>query len=292
MLKKKSDETIYWTSTLYNSSDNINEEIYAIVEEIFNQPLLYNAGSYKVAIERMEITTNNIPLYSGSDTDPESIILTDRGNNATYPAFLIESAYGLGDLLMYVEKQVNAAALGVTATADPLDLSIESSGKILMEFQDNDAFSITLPPRLNRILGLDTTGFTLAPPYEVASKYPRFDMGDELHLIRISSNLPITSDYAGQAKSNIITDVAVPSAFSGGYANSIADDGVSMVSRQKLIYIPTNRRYLDILTPIPISNLRVTADYVMPDGTEVPVKLPPGGIFSLKLGFYTEVHNK
>jgi len=119
-------------------------------------------------------------------------------------------------------------------------------------------------------------------------------MGDRLGHVRISSNLGVTSDTIDQARSNILTDVAIISGINAsgaqGFQTAPGDNDFGYSQRQKLIYDPKQRRYLNILYPQPIIQMDLAAYYVFinDDGREeqFPILLFEGGEFSIKLGFY------
>lgn len=56
--------------------------------------------------------------------------------------------------------------------------------------------------------------------------------------------------------------------------------------RQRIIYAPSRLRWLNFSGQGPIFNIDITAVYVDHYNTERPVKLPPGGSFSIKLAFF------
>jgi hypothetical protein len=158
---------------------------------------------------------------------------------------------------------------------------IEGSGPTLEQ-------QIIFPPYLNMILGL---GERPLVQQTIISDFPRFDMGDELAHILLVTSLPVISDSIGQELQQVLTDFAPTSVYSGGYTingNNLQATSLTLNSRQKLIYVPAEKRYLDLTSPFNIREIRIDAYYVTNYGKSLRVPLPLGGMFQVKIGFYTK----
>lgn len=146
---------------------------------------------------------------------------------------------------------------------------------------------IVFPQYLNMILGLgERKGLTVN---EIVSDYPRFDLGDELAHILLGTSLPVISDSIGQELQQVLTDFAPSSTYGGQYTINgfnLQATSLTLNSRQKLIYVPAEKRYLDLTSDFNVRDIRIDAYYVTNWGTYLRVPLPIGGMFQVKLGFY------
>jgi len=193
---------------------------------------------------------------------------------------------------------------------------LQPDGRVrLIINSDNWHFNkrLRMPPFLFGILGIRNNPVDLVVQPDPAgpdepilsswvSQHPRWDMGGFADHIRIVSNLGTTSDNVAGAQSNIVTDLSVSAsrAYTTSMALNVPDNpnyanlfesnfsGTAFSPRQKIVYAPDRLRWLNIIDPSPIINLRVEAKYVLPDGiTEFVIPLPPGASFGIKLAFYS-----
>ncbi len=257
----------------------------------FNQPIMEKASDFLCAVERLELTLNGIPFYDGNQN--ETITVVSRLNPLLTSANIFNvTAWSLSDLL---------AKLSAFDLRDPntnTDFSvvyaINQDGIIVISLEEGknfDNLEIQFPRILNCILGISTARQVTPGTFsEAESLYPRTDVGDNLDHIIIQTNLPTNSDSLGNAKMAILTDLSVSSAYSNSL--SYGSDGAMLRSsfstniRQRVIYTPSERRYLELLGDFPIQNIQCQVYYVNIIGENVPVPLPLGGYFELKLGFY------
>ena len=270
-------DVVYWTKTLFNSS---SDSIYATIEETFSSPMIQKADSYVLCVERFEIALNGIPYYDS--TRGEVITLTNINSGEPTELKLDQDAYTLNELVDYISEQ---ASTNNYQTAK-FSIEIDSSGYIgiSLDYQD---YTLQIPTYLNYVLGMETADTPNENGSTWYSKYPRFDCGDEIDHIRLVSNLDLVSDNLGQAKTNIVTDVANPTSVSGSASSGLNPTyGYTFSQRQKLMYVPYQRRFLNFSSPVPIQILRISCEYVRSDGTSSIIKIPRGGNFSIKLGFY------
>ena len=305
--------SLYASNTAYDavtkidtySTSSVENTINAEVNEVYNIPVVPKASDYLVAIERLEISLNAIPFYDASDA--EVIIIRSRMTDDLNVAplqrtTLTENAYSLTQLLDYLNSldytNPNENVDPVTGIGDDLQLqfSLDKDGFIAVEIMDGTDFNeiqIEFPRKLNMILGIsvDAQVQGLNPPVDFAtSSLPRIDLGDNLEHIIVRTNLPTYTDTLGNVKTNVMTDFCIPTAYSNsltyGVDNALIKSGFSTNLRQKAIYIPNERRYLELVGDFPINNISVTCMYVDPSHVTKNVVIPFGGVFEVKLGFY------
>lgn len=283
----------------------------ATIHVNYASPLVHKADDYVVAVERFEINLNGIPMYDG---EGEHFSVTRRVDGVhSFVPFDGVVAYSLPDLVQklnaHMLEMYNLQADGggrPFAWFGAMSVSMSASGVVKIglpvlagvpAWGAAFAFSLAGAPRLQRIIAIDT--FDIAPfalavlgpaVTAVYSIGPRFDCGDPLSHLRITSNLPTVSDQIGQSKANVLTDLYFSKNIGGG---ALLIDGpgpdlqnVSYSQRQKVVYNPAVRRYLNFRSTAPITDVLLQCEYVQPDGQSFPVPLPPGCEFSIKLGFW------
>lgn len=276
-----SDNNVYDPA---NSADNFIE---ASLTETYKSPVFTDSSQYVVAVERMELSLNGVPFYYA---DGEVIYVIERANplNTTNVA-LNSHAYSLSQLL---------TILNATTFVDPITagnftiiFSLTKEGFISMTLQGGKSFVniyLEFPRRLNMILGISTNAQTTGSI--ASSPIPRLDMGDNLQHIVLSSNLQTVSDVIGNAALQVLTDFAPPTSYSNslGYTagGALQQSGFSTNLRQKVIYNPNERRYLDLISPFGIQQITIDAYYTDIDGNNRKILLGLGGNFDIKLGFY------
>lgn len=264
----------------------------ASVKEVYNIPPIEKASDWLVAVERMELSLNGVPFYNAGET----IACYSRANMLNNPVIRImtQNAYSFGHLLDILNKTEwihpdhpndNNYLFSATFTLDKDGFVIVN----LTQFTFNDLYFL-FPRRLNMILGISYSQQAVTGS-RAASKFPRCDLGDELDHIILRSSLPCYSDRVGNANLDVLTDFAPPTVYSNSLSYSSADgsllsSGLSLNMRQKLIYIPNEKRFLNLQGDFPLNYINVDVMYVNPDGEINHVVLPLGGIFELKLGFY------
>jgi hypothetical protein len=276
----------------------------ARIRETFRSSIVDKADNYVLAVERFEIGLNGIQFYEAGRvltqdgfTAPERIEITDL---ATPPVILETNnitfgTYSLPETIIELNKLMQLGGVGSMGLA----WSVDSEGFVRAKFNavwlNTYRLSLTNCPLMNQILGVETTGQTAlqgAGATEIKSLTPRWDMGDNLGHLRLTSNLPVVSDSVGQSKSNILTDLSFLNNIGASYgytgaAPEFVDPSVSYSQRQKVVYNPAERRYLNLRSSAPIDDIDITCEYVRPDGTSAVVELPKGASFSVKLGFFS-----
>ena len=279
----------------YDVSTTPDNTINATIKEQYNAPIVDKASDFLVAVERMELSLNGVPFYDGGEQNPETILVRSRRNlNLTYETDpLTTSSFSLSHLFELL-NQVNFE--------DPYDasefkctFSVTRDGFIVVTLIDTNFNNIQLefPRRLNMILGISTANQFIDPikPWtETESSYPRIDLGDDLDHIILVSSLPTNADSLGNVHFPVLTDFSSPSEYSNSltYAENgtLVKAGFSTNIRQKVIYTPNERRYLELIGDFPIKDVEITAYYLSVDNIVKHVVLPIGAGFEIKLGFY------
>jgi len=283
------------SNTGFDASGNPTDLIEARTQDFFRTSIIDKADDWVVAVERFEINPNAIPYYKRKLPEGEWIDIY----NLPYPAAGVNTAvevvfdsYSLPDTI----KQLNTLMAVAGAPADGLTFTIDAEGFVQVA---RDAAWILLyhlnldrAPKLNAILGLDQSSLDIdIAELTSASPVPRWDTGDNMDHLRITSNLPTVSDSIGQSKSNVLTDLSFFQNL--GVTKSYAANGqtfdttsVSYSQRQKIVYNPNERRYLNLRSSAPIDDITVECEYIEQDGTAHIVMLPRGGGFSIKLAFF------
>lgn len=282
-------------SNVYSVVTTPDNTINASVIEQYNHPICEKASDFLVSVERMELSLNGVPFYDGGQTEVETITVRSRRDTSLIYTTdnLDTSCYSLSHLFEY---------LSTLEFEDPFDatpfsctFSVTRDGFIVVTLIDANFTNIQLefPRRLNMILGISTAQQNIDPvePWtEAESSYPRIDLGDDLDHIVLISNLPTNADALGNVHLPVLTDFASPSAYSNSlsYAanGTLVKSGFSTNIRQKIIYTPSERRYLELNGDFPIQDVTIEAYYVSVDGTVKHIVLPLGGSFEIKLGFY------
>jgi len=315
----------YWQGAIYN--DTVEDKQCEIDIDL-GIPLIEEASNYVCAVERLELSGNNIAYYDSdlevyelkgdANAKKPSIMLLNQTMNRAAPLFecpLVGKFYSLVDLIKEANKSL----------ADTIyQFSIEVSGCISVNYMADDEDDIYFPDRalafkgthLASIFGLpenptdkyiDAADWykTFKNPkssfYQFVTKSSRIDCGFVPSLILLRSNLPFESDQTDNSKVNIVTDFSITatSDISGSYVNNTVQVNGENVPVTKnngyslgvsgggtIVYIPNERRWLNFSAPIPIYNIRLWIDVVYNNSKAIPYKLPPGGVFRVKLGFY------
>lgn len=275
----------------YNAITSPDSTINAEVNETYNVPVVDKASNYLVAIERLEVSLNGIPFYNAEDN--EQITLQDvAGFNPDITVALLENAFSLSHLLEILNKLIypNPGDGGFTDLS--VVWSLTSDGFVTLEVLETfDVVTFILPRRLQCILGISIAVQPLGNAETKAkSLYPRIDMGDELDHLILKTNLPCFSDTIGNVKTQVLTDFCVPTKYGNsltyGPAGSVVDASIQTNIRQKAVYVPTERRYLELVGDFPITQLTIACEYVDNIHTRHSIPLPFGGSFEIKIGFY------
>lgn len=286
----------------------------ATITESFRSSLIDKADDWVVAVERFEININGIPYYptqagpadplTGARTVTETIIIRNLAGVVLETLFLTRSGFSIQDIVRKLNEDVvdaNPLIGGGGAALNVVSFSIDHEGFVRFKFDATwlGLFQLDLSncPRLNAILGLETVDqFTIpAGVLELISRCPRWDTGDDLDHLRITSNLPTVSDSVGQSKSNILTDLSFLEGIGAGFSytgnlGTAANPPITSASysqRQKVVYNPSERRYLNLRSSSPIDEIILECEFVKQDGTSQPVLLPRGAVFNIKLAFFS-----
>lgn len=272
----------------YDVAITPDTSIMAEVSMNFNSPIIDKASDYLVCVERLCISTNGIPFYDGQEQPYENVELYSK-QSLTSNLYQVPTSYSLTELLSnlndiaWINPQGNVAV--------NMSFSITSDGYIYISTNgvNWNLMELRFPRRLNKILGISTAQMIDGQDY-CYSLFPRIDAGDDLDHIMLRTNLPTHTDAIGNSRQSILTDFAPPSQ----YSNSLSyEDDLKMTStgftsniRQKMIYNPNERRFLELIGDFPIQDIVVEVFYMNTDDVLKRVVLPFGCVFEIKLGFY------
>ena len=271
-------KVLYWTGSIENLSSETPIE--AAINESMTYPLVESQTDYVLSLERLSVNLNGIPFYDNSRGE-QIEVYSRAGNVLTQVLTLTRDTFTLNDTVNMVNDLILATNIGIIQNGTA-DMFLNQEGFVYLNFTDFANYYVVFPSFLNLIFGISTTQD--AGVAQVKSLSPRFDCGDELQRIRITSNLGVFSDTIGQSKANIITDLELSRDLT---ADSLGN--FSFSQRQKLYFTPTQKRYLNFSSPAPLQNLNIRAEYIRTDGSSTVIPLPLGCAFSLKLGFYKRV---
>lgn len=281
------DDSTNPSTVIYDASDSADSYINASIKQGLNSSIFPIASNYICAVERLELSIDAVPFYLAEN---ESITVYNKANMAQTSSVLMnENAYSISQLFSILNKQLYTDPSN--ATTFTCTFSLTKDGFVSFELGGGKSFANLLfrfPRKLNLILGFsDSRQTTGSAAY---SSIPRLDMGDNLQHIVLESNLNSISDQIGTVSLNVLTDFAPPSQYSNSlsYAasNALQQSGFSTNLRQKVIYTPTERRYLDLISSFAIQSINIDAYYTDIDNNIRRVELGLGGVFEIKIGFY------
>lgn len=291
---------MYATFSVFNtgvdSNGDVTVTIPAELEQTYDSPMIYKANDYVMAVERLEVNTNGVPFYNGSAL-LETIKVNTVAGVFDSEAVMAFDGYSLADTI----QLINIAFLAATSTniSEHVTVSVNTEGFVIMKCSDFITntwaaflnFDMTNAPILNRILGLNPTDIVNASPSLLVSLFPRWDCGDNLSFLRITSNLPTVSDVVGQSSTNVLTDLYFAKNLSASYNYAAGDatfgtSAISYSQRQKIVYNPTVRRFINLRSSGPIDNIVIRIQAVSSDGVSTVIPLPIGCEFTIKLGFW------
>ncbi len=309
----------YVTLSLVNDGTNGSETVDAVIDQYYNSDIIDKCSNYVCAVERLEISLNAIPFYDNEQPSLEgveekieiySLALADDNTVVTGSLQMQWKAYSLQNLFdtiynVNIPLGMDLASQSLLGYTIRLKLSIDSTGYIFIEIEtvgqpdgggglNFHDIRIKFPAYLNYIFGFSERQQDFANfnnQNYMQSYFPRFDLGDDLNHIVIVTNLPTISDQVGTAIQLCLTDFAPQTVYdtSLSYNNGrLINNGVTLNTRQRAIYNPNERRYLDMISNIALRSLLVKAYYVNAFGENKIIKLPIGGTFNIKLGFYNK----
>lgn len=126
--------------------------------------------------------------------------------------------------------------------------------------------------------------------YNIYSKTPRYDCGDNMMYVQLQSNIPVVSDTVGQIQQNVLTDFVYPQSYGVSVSmpqQSFYNNTLSYSARQKIVYTPSERRILNMNSSGPLTSIRISARYVDKYGVDHLIKLRQGMCFNIKLAFFS-----
>lgn len=286
------NKIMYWSGQFGSDEEQGN---FAIIDKNYENPIIKDASQYLVAVERVEISLHEVPFFRRDVVDVGEdgvsvvangiVVATMRMTTTTSAMAFFEE---FADVLIALILRVPGVA--------PLnfDCAMEYGGFLKIEWDQWDHVGFRFGKRVARIIGKKSIGHdnTLGP--NVLHVYrtvgPRLDIGDEMQRIVVSSNIPIVSDRFGQTRQNVLADFAVENSVSAAFDPDLETfDRVQPVinPRQRMLYFPSLRRFKNISAAVPLKRFRIEALYQDFDGKLHDIPLGIGGIFSVKLAFYS-----
>lgn len=265
-------EVQYWTHSVY--ADSLSGPVEARIIQAFNEPFIKRASDYMVAVERMSVNVNGIPMVPAG----QRIQFTDSVGTPLKVLTFPEEIWSLAHFI--------AIANGLSWTFE-----VDISGKL--ELRDNlfETAVLRTDFLLANFLNFPATIEPIAGALKYTTDHPVSDCNDRLNGIQVVSNLPLISDKVGQVQTNIVTDFGFPQTYQNSVSGTInnytqVSRSESFSPRQKLHYIPSVRRYLNLLSNGSIGYIDIAAEWVDNTGAATKIILPIGGEFSIKIGFY------
>lgn len=282
-------------NTSFNAKGEETKIIDATIEQNYSTPIVGSAQDYITAVERFEININGIPFYDGAG---ESVTI-DPFPTSILPLKNV-IAYSLPDLIDQLNALFQSEGVALDVRFGLIKIELSPEGFVIWNLSDDlggtfkSQYDIIMglnAVRLQSIFGLNFDNMDDDTTKTLSSSFPRWDCGDQLSYLRITSNLPTVSDSVGQAKSNVLTDLYFGKSIgaSAGLKSGDVFDAraINYSQRQKIIYNPQERRFLNMRSAIPITDIRITCEFVKQDGTSEIVPLPEGCEFTIKLGFWS-----
>jgi len=222
----------YWQGATYN---NTNENKQAMIDIDLGLPLLDEASNYVCAVERLELSGNNIAYYDSEqdtflypgDAGNNTVMILGLALNRNIPEVEISvlgKFFSLPDLIQELNKKL------VEANNNTFRFSLEMSGAISCNIIGNRATyfpNLALAfkgTNLAKIFGLpedpileynNANGWynhyrnLSSTDYRFITRASRLDCGYIPSLILLRSNLPLESDQTDNSKVNIVTDFSI-----------------------------------------------------------------------------------
>ena len=273
----------------------------AVIQQAYNTPIVNKANDYVMAIERLEVNLNGVPFYQALDSEQIKLTLIGDPNTNVAKPLKELTAWSLYDLIRILNSYMQNGTIvdnggNGDLFKDKLQFSLDAEGFVSMSttnYLTHKNYDFEFPASLNQVLGLEDAfpSDVTIQINNVTSRFPRFDCGDQLSYIRVVSNLPTVSDSVGQSKSNILTDLYFGLTFGASVTDPTQPTDASIrpfnwSPRQKVIYNPPIRRFLNLRSSAPINDIEISCEFVRPDGSSAPISLPRGCEFTLKIGFW------
>ncbi len=303
---------IYANFELYNDGTAANADldtrtIPAEITETYRRPLLARASDYVCAVERLEVNMNAIP-----HTSDASITAVRTADGLEYPLapiapFFVTVAYNITELVENVATTMNELqtflnGLALEPAGPPgtvITVVLTAKGRVsinLVSVNNVTPWRFKFSDHLASKLGLTEHNYPIAPNVLWVSAFPVYDLGDEMHRLQLLSTLPATSDRQTETFTNILTDFVpgspITEQVARGVGGALAFDtntqAMAFSPRQKGIYIPTERRFINLRSGASVDSIRLWLQYVTPWGDSFTVPLVNGGIFSVKIGFWNK----
>lgn len=270
-IEKKGTEVQYWTHSIY--ADCITGPLDARIIQAFNEPFIRKASDYMVAVERMSVNVNGIPMLPAGQS-----MRFVNGQGALLKDLILPDIWSVQHFIQQ-------------ATLANWTFEVLLSGQLQMRDNTFSTNYLQIDYLLANFLNFPELIAPSLGAVSYTTPHPITDCNDRLNTIQVTSNLPLISDRVGQVQTNIVTDFGFPQSLQSSVTGPLVNytqvaRSESWSPRQKLHYIPTVRRYLNLLSNGAISYIDIAAHWVDNKGVSTRIVLPIGGEFSIKIGFY------
>ena len=273
----------YWTKTISNQT-LVSAE--ARIEQYFNKSIIDKSSEWVCAVERFSLNLNGIPAYENVNTDQLTLFDNNTAGANSIVVDLPDSATTLPDFIFKINASLATNGTNVRFRMDREgylrfdggDMSTHDLSVIFTREELHVLFDIH--PDQREVLNT------------IKSRTPRLDTFDQVKYIQLTTNLPLVSDSLGQIRTNVLTDFVPLNPMSVSVLqhhiqqDQLANTSFSYPPRQRLIYTPKVRRFLNLNSDVPLVHITVDANFIDQAGEAQPVILPPGCEFSIKLGFH------
>ncbi|MCP4179515.1 MAG: hypothetical protein GY756_17280 [bacterium] len=272
--------------------DATNTKVCRATQEFTFGNLIESSGDYMVAIERLSVPIQRIPMLSAMTP---AITLNPLAVGLIR-VVVTEDAFSLKQWIDGINE---------TLANDGINMifKINQGGQLTFVYDDFANFSLTLHQTLTDLLDRDNVLVTGADAVTsiagndiVSSESPIFDRFDQLHKIQVEAlGMNITQEIIDTDRSfPILTDILIPARYSIGYtepagevAGSTKQLSIGFATRQRLTYTAEGeRRYIVLKGHSPIQNLELICSAIFKDGTRVEIPIPRREMFECKIAFF------
>lgn len=260
-----------------------NKDLFCESQQDFKfSQLISKASDYILSVERFKVPIQAIPML---ETINAAIQLIPK-TAVALQVFNSVQTFSLYDFL----NDVNAFTAGFI-------VSITADGRIAIDFNDYDNYSVRLNPTIADIFDMDQVlGLALTGSNKIIGGSAVFDRFDQLYKIQISSELGLAGIQQEILDTdifkNLLTDFIIPTTYTMSFngENGIAVNGqysLTYNTRQDLNFnASSNRRFIMMRSSAPVQNIKVSVQAIYKDGTTHRIPLPPRTVFELKLAFW------
>ena len=277
------NRVIYWSGHLQNINDDTQV---AEITQRFSDIIIQNPSGWMVAVERFELNLNGVPFYDGGVAN--QLGLTPKAGGLGMPLITLLPVYSLPELIESLNAQIANSGF---APAAGLTFTLDKHGYVRINWANFPQYTMQLSQQLAVCLGLPQN-IDSGVAVSLRSSTPRFDAGDNLNHVVLRTNLPVVSDRIGQVFTKTLADFSAIKSFGSNVSldgnNDESGRGFGFSPRQQMVYVPAEKRFVDMSSNAPIDQIEINAYYTDHQNRSRPILLPKGCGFSIKLGFYSK----